>query len=162
MRDRSTAFAGWLAALATALLAACATPPLPPDARSPASDAARAGARLKPMPLRPLDLKTDCRFRDEAGYSASAMLDVSYAEVKDFSATVDIPNRGTCRFDGEFAQVRRTPHVELRARDGCTVSMWEQGEQVTVAFTNCASRCTRGAFDYVWPIIVDRRNGQCH
>lgn len=151
---------GGLAAVVAALLAsACATPALFPEG---GTEASRPGGRLKPMPIRPLDMKTDCRFKDEAGYGASTAFDVSYAEVKSFAATVDIPNRGSCRFDGEFAQVKRTPHVELRARDGCTVSLWEQGEQVTVAFNNCASRCTRGAFDYVWPIIIDRRSGQCH
>ena len=36
------------------------------------------------------------------------------------------------------------------------------GAAVTVGFANCASRCTRGAFDYLWPIIVDRTDGQCH
>jgi len=160
MKRTSARWPGGLAAIAAALLAgACATPALVPDG---GTEASRAGGRLKPMPIRPLNMKTDCRFTDEAGYGASTMFDVSYAEVKYFSATVNIPNRGSCRFDGEFAQVRRTPHVELRARDGCTVSLWEQGEQVTVAFNNCASRCTRGAFDYVWPIIVDRRDGQCH
>ncbi|ATE62156.1 hypothetical protein [Thauera sinica] len=153
--------AGPLGAVAAALLAAaCATPLLQPSASPELRPG--AGGRLKPMPVRPLDIRADCRFKDEAGYGASTMLDVSYAEVKAFSASVDIPRRGSCRFDGEFAQVRRTPHVELRARDGCTVSIWEQGEQVTVAFNDCAARCTRGAFDYVWPIIVDRRSGQCH
>jgi hypothetical protein len=155
------------AVVAATLLAACATPPMSPDARAPdvgSQDAAspRAGGRLKPMPVRPLDVKADCRFKDEAGYGASARLDVSYSEVKQFAATVDVPKRGSCRFDGEFTQVKRMPHVEMRARDGCTVSMWEQGKQVTVAFNDCASRCTRGTFDYVWPIIVDRTSGQCH
>ncbi|MBS0542613.1 MAG: hypothetical protein JSR40_02595 [Proteobacteria bacterium] len=158
MTARRVPHAGWLGAVATAMLAAaCATPSLEPGV-----GVARPGGRLQPMPLRPLDVRADCSFTDEVGYGARAMLDVSYAEVKAFSATVNVPRRGSCRIDGEFAQVRRTPHVELRARDGCTVSMWEQGEQVTVAFTNCASRCTAGTFDYVWPIIVDRRTGQCH
>ena len=52
--------------------------------------------------------------------------------------------------------------MQLRAPDGCTVDIFEQGKAVTVGFANCASRCTRGASDYLWPIIVDRTNGQCH
>ncbi len=158
-----------LAALAaTLLVAACATPPAPapgPGAAAPAAPTAtpsEMGGRLKPMPIRPLDIQAECRFKDEVGYSATAMLDISLAEVNAFGASVDIPRRGQCRFDGPFAQVKRMPHVELQARDGCTVSIWEQGEQVTVAFTHCASRCTRGTFDYVWPIIVDRPTGECH
>ena len=146
-------------ALAAVLLASCSVfPPAPPAD----SGSGEAPGRLKPMPVRPLDVKADCRFRDEAGYSASAMLDISQAEVKAFSATVDIPRRGSCRFDGPFTQTRRLPSVELRAQDGCTVNIWEQGQQVTVGFSNCARRCSRGTFDYVWPIIVDRASGQCH
>ncbi len=162
---------GRLAALAaTLLIAACATPPAPtpvpgPGVGFPAASTATphdTGGRLKPMPIRPLDIQAECRFKDEVGYSATAMLDISHAEVNAFGASVDIPRRGQCRFDGPFEQVKRMPHVELQARDGCTVSIWEQGEQVTVAFTHCAGRCTRGTFDYVWPIIVDRPTGECH
>ena len=61
-----------------------------------------------------------------------------------------------------MTQTRRLPSVELRAQDGCTVNIWEQGTLVTVGFTNCALRCKRGSFDYVWPIIVDRTSGECH
>lgn len=114
------------------------------------------------MPVRPLDVKTDCHFKDEAGYGASAVLDVTASEVHSFAATVNVPKRGSCRFDlADFRQVRREPHVELRAGDGCTVRMWEQGNQVTVAFAECAKRCTRDTFDYVWPILVDRPSGHC-
>ncbi len=152
-----------LAAAAAGLLASCATPPwqAPGPAESETRPSERPG-RLKPMPVRPLDVQADCRFRDETGYSATAVLDISHSDVKRFSATVDIPRRGSCRFDGPFTQTRRMPSVELRAKDGCTVNIWEQGNQVTVGFSDCARRCSRGTFDYVWPIIVDRTSGQCH
>ncbi|NMF89685.1 hypothetical protein [Aromatoleum petrolei] len=163
-----------LALAALALLGACATPPerkTEPAATtpSPAQSAAEAEperalqrGRLKPMPVRPLSVKTDCHFKDEVGYGGSAVLDVSYSEVRAFAATVDVPKRGSCKFDlADFRQVLKEPHVELQARDGCTVRMWEQGEQVTVAFSECAKRCTRGTFEYVWPILVDRSSGQC-
>ncbi|MBR0567354.1 hypothetical protein J5J83_14620 [Azoarcus sp. L1K30] len=156
---------GALGALAGALLlAACATPSIfvPETAPAP-SDETQAGGRLKPMPIRPLNVQADCRFKDEAGYGASALLDVSYSEVHRFSASVSVPKRGSCHFDlADFEQVRKEPHVELRARDGCVVRMWEQGDQVTVAFAQCASRCDRGTFDYVWPILVDRPSGRCN
>jgi hypothetical protein len=114
------------------------------------------------MPVRPLNVKTDCHFKDEVGYGASAVLDVAASEVRSFAATVNVPKRGSCRFDlADFRQVRREPHVELRAGDGCTVRIWEQGNQVTVAFAECARRCTRDTFDYVWPILVDRPSGRC-
>ena len=160
--------------VAALMLGACATPPerkpepvaTTPSAEQSATEAAPeralARGRLKPMPVRPLNVKADCRFKDEVGYGGSAVLDISYSEVHAFAATVDVPKRGSCKFDlADFKQVRKEPHVELRARDGCTVRMWEQGDQVTVAFTECTKRCTRGTFDYVWPILVDRPSGRC-
>ena len=156
-----------LAVLAAGLLASCATPPWQTPDRAPDPADSDTGpsekpGRLKPMPVRPLDVQADCRFRDETGYSATAVLDIRQAEVRHFSATVDIPRRGSCRFDGPFTQTRRLPSVELRAKDGCTINIWEQGNQVTVGFSDCTRRCSRGTFDYVWPIIVDRASGQCH
>ena len=159
---------GHLAALvASVLLAACALPGLPPPADAPVSDEvlaspSSAGKRLRPMPWRPLDVRADCRFRDEAGYTTRITLDVAQSKVKAFNADVDIPRRGSCRFHGPFTQTREKPSVQLRAPVGCSVDIFEQGKSVTVGFANCASRCTRGAFDYLWPIIVDRTDGQCH
>lgn len=168
MRAHGIRPAGRIVALAAMLwLAACATPPKPsvPEGGGitvPDQPAQQVRGRLKPMPVRPLNVQADCHFKDEAGYAATARLDVSYSEVRSFAATVDVPRRGSCQFDlADFKQVQKEPHVELRARDGCTVRMWEQGEQVTVAFTQCASRCSRGTFDYVWPILVDRPSGRC-
>lgn len=159
---------GRLAAVAASvLLAACALPGLPPPADEAVDDAvlanpSAAGKRLRPMPWRPLDVRSDCHFRDEAGYATRITLEIVRSNVKSFSADVDIPRRGSCRFDGPFTQTREKPSVQLRAPDGCTVDIFEQGKAVTVGFANCAARCSRGAFDYLWPIIVDRSNGQCH
>ena len=164
---RTQSLAGRLGALAAAaLLSACALPVLPPS-DAPVSDEvlaspSSAGKRLRPMPWRPLDVRADCRFRDEAGYTTRITLDVAQSKVKAFNADVDIPRRGSCSFHGPFTQTREKPSVQLRAPDGCTVDIFEQGKAVTVGFANCASRCTRGAFDYLWPIIIDRTNGQCH
>jgi hypothetical protein len=144
------------------LLGGCGTAPTKEEAARAAARPSAAGGRLKPMEVRPLEVKADCRYKDEVGYEVSTRLDVSYAEVRDFAASVKVPRRGSCRFDGPFKQTRRLPSVQLAAADGCTVNIWEQGKQVTVGFANCASRCTRGTFDYVWPIIVDRESGQCH
>lgn len=159
---------GGLAAVAAAvLLAACALPGLQPPTDEPISDEvlaspSSAGKRLRPMPWRPLDVRADCRFRDEAGYTTRITLDVAQSKVNAFNADVDIPRRGSCHFDGPFTQTREKPSVQLRAPDGCTVDIFEQGKAVTVGFANCAARCTRGAFDYLWPIIIDRTDGQCH
>ncbi|WEN40606.1 hypothetical protein CKCBHOJB_00133 [Thauera sp. GDN1] len=158
---------GRLATLAaTVVLGACALPGVPP-ADAPVSDEvlaspSSAGKRLRPMPWRPLDVRADCRFRDEAGYVTRITLDVLQSKVRTFNADVDIPRRGSCRFDGPFTQTREKPSIQLRAADGCQVNIWEQGKAVTVGFANCAARCSRGAFDYLWPIIIDRSSGQCH
>ena len=158
---------GRLATLAaTVVLGACALPGVPP-ADAPVSDEvlaspSSAGKRLRPMPWRPLDVRADCRFRDEAGYVTRITLDVLQSKVRTFNADVDIPHRGSCRFDGPFTQTREKPSIQLRAADGCQVNIWEQGKAVTVGFANCAARCSRGAFDYLWPIIIDRASGQCH
>ena len=172
MAVRGIRLANRTAALIPALLlAACATPspaPIPaakPDGGTVVVPAPPPEARggLKPIPVRPLNIRANCHFKDEVGYAASTVLDISYSEVRAFAATVDVPKHGSCRFDlADFEQVRKEPHIELRARDGCKVLVWEQGEKVTVAFTECANRCTRGTFDYVWPILVDRPSGQCH
>ncbi|ENO94196.1 hypothetical protein C662_04378 [Thauera sp. 28] len=155
-----------IAALTAAmLLGACAQPGTPPaDAVSDEALASpsSAGARLRPMPWRPLEVRSDCSFRDEAGYATRITLAVAQSRVETFSAVVDIPQRGRCSFHGPFVQTREKPSVRLQADDGCTVDIFEQGNAVTVGFANCAARCTRGAFDYLWPIIVDRSNGQCH
>ena len=155
------------AGVAAVLLGACATPQVTPQPAEPVPDLATqppaSRERLKPMPLRPLNLRTDCQFSDDAGYSASAQLDIEQSDVRAFFATVSVPRRGACRFElADFRQVRKQPHVELRAADGCSIHVWEQGEQITVAFAGCASRCDRGTFDYVWPILVDRPSGRCH
>lgn len=154
-----------LAGITAALLGACSTQQVTP--KSPSAEVlehpSAARGQLKPMPVRPLNVQTDCQFQDEAGYRGRARLDISYSEVRSFAAAVDVPRRGSCRFDlADFRQVRTEPHVELRGQDGCTVRMWEQGEQVTVAFSQCAGRCDRGTFDYVWPILVDRSSGRCN
>ncbi|MBL8437841.1 MAG: hypothetical protein JNM61_06560 [Zoogloeaceae bacterium] len=157
----------WVAPIVVAWLSGCAVAPPygePPGATLPANrdDSPSARGRLKPMPVRPLQVKTDCRFKDETGYSGSAILDVDYDQVRSFSATVNIPRRGQCRFDlAEFEQRPAHAHVALHARNGCTVRMWEQGNQVTVAFAQCGRQCTGNAADYLWPILVDRPSGRC-
>ena len=83
--------------------------------------------------------------------------------VRAFEARVLIPRRGACRFDlRDFRQTRGMPGVELSQREGrCVVRMWEQGERVTVAFQQCERMCSGLAFDYLWPILADRRDGTC-
>lgn len=122
------------------------------------------GRNLKPMPTRPLNVKSKCSHRDEIGTRTSLNLLVKDAEVKTFSARVDIPKRGQCRFDlKDFRQAEKLPQALLKAKDGsdCSVRMWEQGSQVTIAFNNCPKSCDGDAFSYLWPILVEARSGRC-
>ncbi|NTV11335.1 MAG: hypothetical protein HGA47_11255 [Zoogloea sp.] len=166
--------AAWLAA---ALIAGCAAPPSAPPietpaetpaappapdlVRKPAPPLARHG--LKPMPVVPLTVRTTCSFHDDTGYNGTARIEVASSEVRAFAATFEIPRHGSCRFDlAQFYQTARLPSVELTGPQNCRVRMWEQGEQVTVAFSGCHSLCSPGsAHDYVWPILIDRPSGTC-
>ena len=160
-----------------ALVAACAAPPQgPPEAparesspaaapvtpAAPASPVAKA-KKPGPIPTRALNVTTDCRFRDESGYSAALALAVSEARVSRFEANIDIPKRGSCKFDlRNFRQTRELPIVELQhTRDACVVRVWEQGERVTVSFDRCRKMCSGTAWNHLWPILADRRDGSC-
>jgi hypothetical protein len=112
---------------------------------------------------RPLNVRADCSFRDEVGYAGRLDLEVQDAGVRRFAAKVDVPKRGSCRFDlGEFRQATALPTITLASTSSrCTVRMWEQGSQVTVAFSDCQAQCDGGAFDYLWPILVEAPSGRC-
>lgn len=173
----------WLCvALLASLLAACATPepePRPvvveapaPLAVTPAPTRQRMesqalkhllGRNLKPIPDKVLEVRTKCSFRDVAGGRGTMDLLVSKAEVKRFFAEVSIPKQGICRFEMKnFEQTAWLPNVVLTdPASGCVVSMWEQGKGLTVAFNACQAKCSGDAFSYLWPILVDTRNGRC-
>jgi len=161
--------------LSVLFLSACATQektpeaeaPAPPPAAKPPPAAPKAVApkpkRPGPIATRALNVKTDCGFRDETGYSGAMKLAIEEAQVLSFNATVNIPKRGICRFDlKNFRQVRKMPTVELsHLSDPCVVRVWEQGERITVAFTQCQRMCSGNAADYLWPILTDTRDGSC-
>lgn len=164
------------AALLAVLLAACAAPEkAPPPVAEPATAPAAAPAppprppavarpaRPGPLPVRPLNVKTECSFRDETGYSGLLRLEVAEARVHAFEARVEVPRRGSCRFAlRDFRQTRELPAVELAQKRGrCIVRVWEQGERVTVAFQECEKMCTGSAHLGLWPILADRRDGSC-
>lgn len=132
----------------------------PPVAAVPAAPKPR---KLAPIPTRPLNVGVDCRFRDETGYNGVLKLAVEEARVKSFEATVNTPRHGSCRFDlRDFRQTRGLPTVQLsHLHDRCIVHLWEQGEQVTVAFQQCQKMCLDKAWDHLWPILIDRRDGSC-
>lgn len=116
-----------------------------------------------PIPVRPLNVKADCSYVDETGTSGALKLEVAAAKVRAFEARVSIPQHGVCRFDlKNFRQTREMPDIELRQQNGsCIVRMWEQGTRVTVAFQQCEKMCTGSAYEQLWPILYDRRDGSC-
>ncbi|MBS1227136.1 MAG: hypothetical protein H6R17_413 [Proteobacteria bacterium] len=169
------------ALLPALLLAGCAKPPAPEPEPVPVAvvadvvePPARAriqsqplkhllGRNLKPIPDKALEVRTKCTFRDVAGGRGSMDLQVTRAEVKRFVAHVSIPKQGICHFDMKgFEQTARLPNVVLTDQaTGCVVSMWEQDKGLTVAFNACQAKCSGDAFSYLWPILVDTRNGRC-
>ena len=163
------------------LLGGCATPEPPPPPKplpelpvelpppepvvEPRQDKLKhlANRHLKPIETRPLNAKASCGFRDPTGYRGKLQLDVKEASVKRFQANVDVPKRGTCRFQlTDFKQVENEPIVVLAAKKGeCKVRFWEQEHQVTVAFRDCKAECSGNSVEYLWPILVDNRKGSC-
>lgn len=121
------------------------------------------GRNMQQIQDRELNVKAACAFKDVNGGSGRLDLLVEQAEVKRLSAAIDIPKHGVCRFDlPDFTQTGKYPNVELRSKTSpCLVRMWEQNNAVTVAFHECRSSCGGDAFDYLWPILVNPRNGSC-
>jgi hypothetical protein len=134
--------------------------PTPPTPVLSTRDAAR---KFAATPATALNVRTECRFKDETGYGGSLDLQVVDANIKRLKAEVTIPKRGVCRFDlAKFRQTRTLPSPVLSAKDTkCRIFVWEQGDTVTVAFHACQASCTGTAFSYLWPILVYRKKGEC-
>lgn len=121
------------------------------------------GRKMQQIHDRELNAKASCTFKDVNGGKGRLDLLVEKAEVKRLSAEIGIPKHGICRFDlPSFTQTAKYPNVELHSRSTpCLVRLWEQNNRVTVAFHNCRANCSGDAFDYLWPILVNPRNGRC-
>lgn len=163
---------------AASLLAACTTQPPAPVAIREAGGESEALAQSPepvgivvpptagkrgPIPVAPLNIATRCAYEDEGGTQATMALDVQEAAVKRFVAQVSIADRGICRFDlKDFHQTAWLPAAVLSANQGqCAVRVWQQYERVTVAFMDCEAQCTGEAYKYLWPILADKRSGEC-
>jgi hypothetical protein len=130
------------------------TPPLPPPAAEIPAPAA-AG----------LNFSGNCVGKEETGYAENVRVEVGGGQVRALDGRIDIPGRGSCRFVlSDFRQTRQAPYVELLARDNsaCALRMWQQGDRITLAATECAQKCTRGAFDYLWPVEFKAQGGACY
>jgi len=139
---------------------AAATPPVAAAAVAPA---VRKPGKRGPIPVRALNVSTQCEFKDEAGTHGRMALQIEDANVRRFNAQVTIGRRGVCSFDlARFHQTAKMPTPVLASNDtACRVYVWEQGSAVTVAFSACHAHCTADAFDYLWPILVDSPTGEC-
>jgi hypothetical protein len=128
-------------------------PPAPPPAAQIPAPAA-AG----------LTMSGNCIGKEETGYAENARVDVAGGQVRALEARIDIPGHGSCTYRlADFRQTRQMPFVELLARSNsaCAVRIWQQGDRITVAATDCAEKCTRGAFEYAWPIEFNTA-GRCY
>jgi hypothetical protein len=158
-----------------AWLAGCAAPPIVPPPVKPVPEPEKgpelsketlaylAKRNLTPISGRTLNANADCSFRDENGYGGKLQLAVEGAVVKQLDARVDVPGHGICQFQlANFRQTDTRPIVILASRQtSCKVSIWEQGDQVTVAFRDCKAECSGDAVNYLWPILVDSAKGGC-
>jgi hypothetical protein len=137
-------------------------PHRPAEPTAPKAAAARDAAAAFSGNM--LSVRSTCNSRDATGYTESIRLSVDQGQVQALEAKIVIPRRGSCGFRlADFHQTRSAPHVELRASSStqCTVRMWEQSGRFTVAFSDCHEKCTRGAFDYVWPVELNSADGSC-
>ena len=139
-------------------------PPAPPTAQTPPPGQAPASGPAPASGAGGLNLAGNCVAKDEAGYVENAQINVAGGAVRHLAAHIDVPNHGSCRYQlAAFRQTKQTPFIELLARsnENCALRMWQQGDRITFAATDCADKCTRGAFDYAWPVEFNTAGG-CH
>jgi hypothetical protein len=130
--------------------------PAPPPPAPPAAADTPAAAAV------PLNLNGNCVAKEETGYAENVRVTVARGQVRALDARIDIPKRGSCRYQlADFRQTKQTPFVELLARSNsaCAVRMWQQGDRITVAPTDCEEKCTGGAFEYAWPVQFNAAGG---
>lgn len=114
-----------------------------------------------PIPARLLQVQAECSYRDDVGVEGSLGIVVKKSRIEHFVSRVDMGRRGSCEFDlRDFRQVR-FDHTPTLVAGGCTVRLWEQGDEVTVAYRDCAAHCTASAHDYLWPTLIARSAGTC-
>ena len=126
-------------------------------------DRARLSAQVQQAP-KAINIKQRCSFRNETGYNGSTLVEIADNEVKALSTQIEVPlHGGSCSFEGPgFRQTARTPSIELRHNDGCTVRIWTQGKQLTISYSKCAARCSNPeVFKYIWPVLIDQPSGKC-
>ncbi len=138
--------------------------PVPPATKPETARTAPPGPGSKkplPIPARALQAKADCNYRDDVGTEGRLRLEVTDSRVERFASEVDMGAKGRCSFDLSAFTQTRFDHTPTLVAGACTVSLWEQKDEVTVSYRNCAVHCTPGAHDYLWPTLVSRKTGHC-
>jgi hypothetical protein len=133
--------------------------PAPPAPTPPTT------AEMPPEAAAGLSLNGNCVGREESGYAENVRVNVTRGQVSALDARIDIPNRGSCRFQlAGYTQTKQAPFVELqsRANPACALRLWQQGDRVTLAASDCPEACARGAFDYLWPVQFQSPGGGCY
>jgi hypothetical protein len=108
-------------------------------------------------------LNGSCSQRESDGFREQASLQVDKDEVRELNWQLWVGNRGSCTFTGsEFSQTQKTPHIELRAKDGsgCRLIIYQDKRWITLAHAACQKRCTGDIYDEAWPVMFDR-GGKC-
>lgn len=144
------------AAVATALVAACGTLPIP--------GGIFGGPGPAPIADRPINLAGDCSQTEEDGFREAARLNVRANQVEALSWRLWVGKRGSCSFDlTEFRQTKSHPTIELQARDGsgCRLFVYQDPRRVTMAHSGCERRCTGGIYEEAWPVMFDPQSGRC-
>lgn len=155
---RSRAAAAALAALLAAVAAGCSVLP------GPASSTRDGLVRPAPIAARVITLDAHCEQTEADGYRELARLRIDRDVIQSLSWELWVGKSGGCRFErGDFEQTQRTPHIEMRARDGtgCKLMVWQEPRRVTLAHAGCEARCTPGVYDRAWPVMFDPGSGSC-
>lgn len=139
-------------------------PPARPGSLLGKIDQSKLREQLRQAP-KAINIQHRCSFRNETGYNGSTRVTIVNNEVKELATRISVPLAGgSCNFEGSgFRQTTRSPSIEMRHADGCMVRIWSQGRQLSIAYSNCAARCNSAeTFKYIWPVLIDQSNGQCH
>jgi len=133
--------------------------PVPPPEPSPGVPAPVPAPSPAPAGL---TLNGNCVAKEETGYIENARIEVVGGVVLQLEARIDIPKRGSCTYRlADFRQTQHAPIIELLARSNtaCALRMWQQGDRITFVPTDCAEKCTKGAFEYAWPVQFNAAGG---
>lgn len=183
--------ASYLCLLLAACSSTPSTPPAPSETPAPEPPASETGPSAEPWSTippkrsgsllakvddqrlraqlqknhKPINIKHRCGFLNETGYKGSTHIEIAHGEVKQLATRIEVPLAGgRCDFEfNGFRQTARSPAIELRhPEDGCTVRIWAQGPQLTVSYTQCATRCSSAeTFKSIWPVLIDQASGKC-